>query len=80
MFIKFSGEILRVPESVTFWMKFCPSNFKLQYLVIMSSLEKQEKFNADGEPGIESIIRIESYRTFDEADKRLNRLLNILNN
>jgi len=75
-YIKFCGEVLKVPESITFWVMNQGSCYAAQYCVNMSPLEKQ---NAMGEPNVNSIIRSEGYKTVKEAHKRLDELLELLN-
>lgn len=75
-YIKFSEEVIRVPESVTFWVQFIGPEYSASYCVNMSELQKQ---NFMGEPNLNSIIRSEGYRTAQEAHDRLNELLGLLN-
>lgn len=75
-YIKFCGEVLRVPESVTFWVQDRGTEYAAQYCVNMSPLETQ---NFMGEPSLDSIIRSEGYKTSEEADERLNEILELLN-
>lgn len=75
-FIEFTGEVLRVPESVTFWIQNQGIEYTAQYCVNMSPLEPQ---NFMGEPNTGTIIRSEGYETFKEARERLLELLELLN-
>jgi hypothetical protein len=75
-YIKFCDEVMRVPDSVTFWIQNQGPEYTNQYCVNMSPLEPQ---NFMGEPNLDSLIRSEGYGTFEEADARLNELLELLN-
>lgn len=75
-YIKFSEEVMRVPESITFWVECRGDEYAAPYCVNMSELQKQ---NFIGEPNLNSIIRSEGYRTAQEAHDRLNELLGLLN-
>jgi hypothetical protein len=75
-FIKFCGEVLKVPESVTFWVQDRGPDYSAPYVVNMSPLEIQ---NYMGEPSLDTIIRGECYETNAEAFERLNELLHLLN-
>lgn len=75
-YIRFADEVMRVPESVTFWIQIRGDEYAYPYGVNMSPLEPQ---NFSGEPSVDSIIRGEGYRTQVEAIERLTQLLTILN-
>lgn len=76
-YIKFCDEIMRVPNSVTFWIQNRGDDYKESpYCVNMSPLEPQ---NFMGEPSLNSLIRSEGYATGEEAEERLDELLQILN-
>jgi hypothetical protein len=75
-YIKFCEEVLKVPESVTFWVMNQGPEYTAQYCVNMSPLEPQ---NFMGEPNKNSIIRSEGYLTAKEAYTRLDKLLDLLN-
>ncbi len=75
-YIKFADEVLRVPKSVTFWVMNQGSEYRAQYCVNMSPLTPQ---NFMGEPSTKGLIRSEGYETSEEAHKRLDELLVLLN-
>ncbi len=75
-YIKFSEEVMRVPESVTFWIMNQGDSYSAQYCVNMSPLMPQ---NFMGEPDTKGLIRSEGYKTFEEANDRLETLLELLN-
>lgn len=75
-YIKFCGEVLRVPRSVTFWMMYQGDEYSYPFCVNMSPLEPQ---NFMGEPSTKNLLRSEAYKTAEEAEKRLDELLKILN-
>lgn len=75
-YIEFADEVLRVPDSVTFWIMNQGEEYSAKYCVNMSPLEPQ---NFMGEPSKDSIIRSEGYRTLAVAQNRLKELLTLLN-
>lgn len=75
-YINFCGEVLRVPESVTFWVQCRGDEYAAPYCVNMSPLEPQ---NFIGEPSLDGLIRSEGYKTSKEAHARLDELLELLN-
>lgn len=75
-YIKFCDEVMRVPESVTFWIQNRGNEYAAPYCVNMSPLDPQ---NFIGEPSLNGLIRSEGYRTHKEAMSRLDELLELLN-
>jgi hypothetical protein len=75
-YIRFCEEIMRVPESVTFWIHCRGDEYAAPYCINMSPLEPQ---NAMGEPSLHSLIRSEAYETLKDARERLDELLELLN-
>ena len=75
-YIKFCDEVMRVPESVTFWVQNRDRDYAEPYCVNMSPLEPQ---NFIGEPSLNTLIRSEGYTTSKEAYARLDELLEMLN-
>lgn len=70
--IKFCEEVIVISQSVTFWVMNQGEEYRAQYCVNMSVLEKQDMM---GEPTKGSIIRSEGYETSEEAHARLNAIL-----
>lgn len=75
-YIKFCDEVMRVPDSVTFWIMCRGDAYGAPYCVNMSPLEEHD-FN--GEPNVNAIIRSEGYKTHKQAKNRLDQILEILN-
>jgi hypothetical protein len=75
-YIRFADEVLRVPESVTFWIMCRGDEYSAPYCVNMSPLTPQ---TFCGEPSLEGLIRSEGYKTQVEAIERLTQLLELLN-
>jgi hypothetical protein len=70
--IKFCEEVIAFSQDVTFWVMNQGNEYRAQYCVNMSALEKQDMM---GEPTRSSIIRSEGYETSKEAHARLNGIL-----
>lgn len=75
-YIKFSDEVMSVPESVTFWVMHRGDEYGYPYCVNMSPLAPQ---NFMGEPTMDGLLRSEGYKTSKEAHERLDELLKLLN-
>jgi len=70
--IEFCNEVMVISHSVTFWIMNHGPEYKAQYSVNMSFLEKQDGM---GEPNIDSIIRSEGFVTSQEAVERLKEIM-----